>query len=181
MPVQVYRDLNRRMPHLLFDVDRAFALLKQKTRKRMSQVMKPDTGKLGVCKQRPKRTAQDIPLLERAPPVVGEYQVLVIPRTPQAQPLDRLAPAMLAQGVDRGRRQSNAAARLRGLGLTQDEAFLPARHGVPYLKPAGIQGDIPPAKPKEFPQAHPGAERQNVQRFESLAVGRVEQPTRLLS
>ncbi len=40
MPVKVHRDLNRRMTHLFLDVDRAFALLKQKTGERMAKVMK---------------------------------------------------------------------------------------------------------------------------------------------
>src|SRR5215472_1484601 len=48
MPVEIHGHLNRRMAHLLLDVDRTLPLLEQERRKRMTQIVEADAPEFGL-------------------------------------------------------------------------------------------------------------------------------------
>lgn len=48
MSVTVYRDLDRGMPQLVFDVDRALAILEKQGGKRVAEVMESHPSQLGL-------------------------------------------------------------------------------------------------------------------------------------
>lgn len=48
MAVTIHCDLDRRVPHLFFDVDRTLAVLEQERGERMAQIMEAHPSQLGL-------------------------------------------------------------------------------------------------------------------------------------
>lgn len=46
MPITIHGDLDRRVPHLFFDVDRALAVLEEERSESMAQTMEPHPSQL---------------------------------------------------------------------------------------------------------------------------------------
>ncbi len=79
------------MSQQLADDFHVHPLLKEERRERMTEIVEADAGKRGAGKEWPKRSAQHTALLKGTADGIGKHEVLVVPHTPQAQPLDGLA------------------------------------------------------------------------------------------
>ena len=66
MSITIHGDLDRRMPHLLFDVDRALAVLEQERSERMAEIMEAHPSQLGLRQQPIKHTISNVMWMKQA-------------------------------------------------------------------------------------------------------------------
>jgi hypothetical protein len=111
----------------------------------------------------------------------GEHQLSVLPRSAHAEAFLGLRDAMPAECVDRLLGERDAAPRAYGLRLHDAEAVRRRLHRSADLQRAGVDVDITPAETEQLALPHAGGDREDVQSFQSVAGGGIEECARLLS
>ncbi|MBP1785188.1 hypothetical protein J3R08_005038 [Micromonospora sp. HB375] len=88
---------------------------------------------------------------------------MILPPLPRRQPIRGLLPTMRAKQGEGLRRHRNRAPRPLRLGRHELEAAFGPLHGLPNGQRAGVEVDIRPGEPEQFPTTKPYRQGADVQ------------------